>query len=449
MVEEDDGMEAFDFDERDLEFALNPGGRRHFQTKNQATYGGVRPPLLCSSATVVKIFSTFFLKIDIVLVSGPTRRRVMKRMPMPDHRSGMRTSAVRSAVDPNASSDWTKYGKGGVVKKMMEAMGYKEGEGLGASRQGIVEPVQAAVRKGRGAIGAYGKEAVGPRFGETAADAQRRIAEQREAGEATEEVSTPQLKTAWKKASKVKTRYKTLDEVIEEGGSIGFRSAVQTGVKVIDMTGPEQRVYSGYDSFSMKNRPVFNDMSDRENFDVPELMHNLNLLVDLTEESIRRNDHQLKTIKDRTTALEYDLKQAKEMLESEERASEKIKEVYDLIEKFSKRKGDEAPSINDCQALFTKLRTEYKEEYHMFNIEALAVPLVLPQISEYFSKWRPLDPDHLIYGVDLMKEWRDILVDAENVSMFTVRKETPIQIALVPTTDFCGKDGYPHFDGLL
>lgn len=40
MAEEDEGMEAFDFDERDLEFALNPG-RRHFQTKNQATYGGV------------------------------------------------------------------------------------------------------------------------------------------------------------------------------------------------------------------------------------------------------------------------------------------------------------------------------------------------------------------------------------------------------------------------
>lgn len=54
MAEEDEGMEAFDFDERDLEFALNPGGRRHFQTKNQATYGGVRPPLLNSSAIFVK-----------------------------------------------------------------------------------------------------------------------------------------------------------------------------------------------------------------------------------------------------------------------------------------------------------------------------------------------------------------------------------------------------------
>ncbi|KHJ84034.1 hypothetical protein OESDEN_16256, partial [Oesophagostomum dentatum] len=141
----------------------------------------------------------------------------------------------------------------------------------------------------------------------------------------------------------------------------------------------------------------------------------------LTEESIRRNDSQLKTIKDRTVALEYDLKQAKEMLDSEERASEKIKEVYDLIEEFSKRKGGEAPSINDCQELFKKLRTDYKEEYHMFNIEALAVPLVLPQITDYFSKWRPLDPDHLIYGVDLMKEWREILVDTVNTSIFTDR----------------------------
>ncbi|RCN37133.1 g-patch domain protein [Ancylostoma caninum] len=462
MAEEDEGMEAFDFDERDLEFALNPG-RRHFQTKNQATYGiwadreesdeedayarpsfgkkakkdysapinfisgGIKQGSSLEPPDKVKKEEKDDTPIEITF-----KKERKKRTAGANVFAGMRTSAVKGTVDPNVFGDWTKFGKGDVVKKMMKAMGYKEGEGLGASQQGIVEPVQATVRKGRGAIGAYGKEAAGPKFGESAADAQRRLGDHREPAH-VEEPTMPQLKTAWKKASKasdsmfnklyhtVKTRYKTLDEVIEEGGSIGFRSSVKTGVKVIDMTGPEQRVYSGYDSFSMKSRPVFNDISDRENFDVPELMHNLNLLVDLTEESIRRNDSQLKSIKDRTTALEYDLKQAKEMLDQEEKASERIKEVYELIEKFSKRKGDEAPSINDCQDLFTKLRTEYKEEYHMFNIEALAVPLVLPQILEYFSKWRPLDPDHLIYGVDLMKEWRDILVDGENTSMFTDR----------------------------
>lgn len=49
--------------------------------------------------------------------------------------------------------------------KMMRNMGYVPGQGLGANKQGIVEPVQAVLRPGRAAIGAYGKEAKGPKFG--------------------------------------------------------------------------------------------------------------------------------------------------------------------------------------------------------------------------------------------------------------------------------------------
>lgn len=44
-------------------------------------------------------------------------------------------------------------------------MGYVHGKGLGSSKQGIVEPVQAVLRPGRGAVGAYGKEVKGPKFG--------------------------------------------------------------------------------------------------------------------------------------------------------------------------------------------------------------------------------------------------------------------------------------------
>ncbi|VDM53642.1 unnamed protein product [Angiostrongylus costaricensis] len=435
MVEEEDGMESFDFDERDLEFALNPG-QRHYQTKNQATYGGAKE--VEKNGEPIEI----------------TFKRERKKQPTVGANvfAGIRSSAVKAAVDPNVFGDWTKFGKGEVVKNMMKAMGYKEGEGLGVSRQGIVEPVQAkVVHKIMSAVHTPSNP-VFQNFQESASETQQETTR-------VAETSAPLSKGAWKKASKIKTRYKTMDEVIEEGGSIGFLSSMKTGVKVIDMTGPEQRVYSGYDSFSLKSRflvvlnlfvwmkrntsasdglsaavntaeeqlyivgigwtfPVsFNDTNDRDVFDVPELMHNLNLLVDLTEESIRRNDSQLKSIKDRTTALEYDLTQSKAMLETEERDSERIKEVHDLIEKFSQRSGADVPSINECQQLFVKLRTEYKEEYHLFNIESLAVPLIV----EYFSKWRPLDPDHLIYGVDLMKEWRDILVDPEKVSMFTDR----------------------------
>lgn len=37
-------------------------------------------------------------------------------------------------------------------------MGYQPGKGLGKSLQGMSTPITAAVRKGRGAIGAYGPE---------------------------------------------------------------------------------------------------------------------------------------------------------------------------------------------------------------------------------------------------------------------------------------------------
>lgn len=73
----------------------------------------------------------------------------------------------------------------------------------------------------------------------------------------------------------------------------------------------------------------------------------------------------------------------------------------------------ESPSLLECQELFRRLQSEFSQEYQLLGLESVAIPAVLPLIRKHFSNWRPLDPDHLIYGVDLMKEWKDILSDRQ------------------------------------
>lgn len=73
--------------------------------------------------------------------------------------------SIRSAVDPDKFADWAKHSKSDVIMKMMRKMGYVPGQGLGANKQGIVEPIQAVLRPGRAAVGAYGRESKGPSFG--------------------------------------------------------------------------------------------------------------------------------------------------------------------------------------------------------------------------------------------------------------------------------------------
>lgn len=120
----------------------------------------------------------------------------------------------------------------------------------------------------------------------------------------------------------------------------------KNNIKVIDMTGPEQRVYRGYDSFALKTRfvkssyyfymtfRVDTEEENLQNFDVKEIRHNLNLLLDMTEQNIRRSNGQLRSLKDQSTALEYDLNHLKTVLVDEEKEAQRMKRVYELLEQF-------------------------------------------------------------------------------------------------------------------
>ena len=100
-----------------------------------------------------------------------------------------------------------------------------------------------------------------------------------------------------KKKQKPKYVYRTADDLIAAGKKrkVNVQSELSK-VKVIDMTGKEQRVMSGYHALSQKHdRPEeeeevsYSQTQEKKAFDMPELLHNLDLLVEMAEDEILQN----------------------------------------------------------------------------------------------------------------------------------------------------------------
>ena len=75
-------------------------------------------------------------------------------------------------------------------------------------------------------------------------------------------------------------------------------AASSAKIKIIDMTGKEQRVVHGYDAISqLTSNAAVNVEKEKKKFDLPELIHNLDILVNLTEDNILNHDKKYLVIK--------------------------------------------------------------------------------------------------------------------------------------------------------
>ncbi|VDN12660.1 unnamed protein product [Dibothriocephalus latus] len=148
------------------------------------------------------------------------------------------------------------------------------------------------------------------------------------------------------------TAFLTADEVIASVSPATPMAAIRSlgsgrinsdlsKVKVIDMTTREQRVYDGYEaalssSLRHSKRPEFADQAggpddsakQRERrvegrfFEVPVLCHNIDLVIQSTEDEIRRLDRAARFEEDRSAGLEHEI----------ERLTDKIRRATSILE---------------------------------------------------------------------------------------------------------------------
>ncbi|XP_078701272.1 tuftelin-interacting protein 11-like isoform X2 [Branchiostoma floridae x Branchiostoma belcheri] len=323
----------------------------------------------------------------------------------------------RTAVPEQGFGNWEKHTKG-IGQKLLAKMGYEPGKGLGKNKQGITMPVEAFKRKGRAAVGAYGFEG------------NKNLHEQfpTTTGEEEEEEEFQGQLAQWKKQpekakQKVKYKYKTVEDVRATGGPGNKKKmaapATASKIKVIDMTGPETRVLSGYDQIAGTQLQFTDEATPRKKaFSLPELEHNLTLLVEMSEQHILDNERRLRHEKDMIVNLKHEDEKLMEVLHEEKKSIDRLEAVLEMVEECERRLdlGSLEPlTLRDCETMFRRLQEEYYVEYKTYELNQLAITVVFPLVKKLLIDWKPLqDPTLPVQEFCL---WKELLEESHGVPL--------------------------------
>ncbi|XP_008334939.1 tuftelin-interacting protein 11 [Cynoglossus semilaevis] len=450
MEEEEEGVEIESFEVTDWDLAneFNPDRRHYRQSKEQATYGiwadrdsdeDERPSFggkkskdysapvsfvsagLRKTAEEEKQQQKGDLDDDADDDDAPParspQRNAPKRLQMGDF-NRKQSQRFAGGIQPGKGiGSWEKHTKG-IGQKLLQKMGYQPGRGLGKNAQGIVTPIEAKVRKGKGAVGAYGSERTKQSlqdFPVIDSDEEEEKEYQKELGQWRKDPAGTQGK------KKPKYSYKTVAELKAKGKLVGRSTQAATAgelaqVKVIDMTGREQKVYYSYSQMSNKHsvpEEVPPSASSREQkgpgFALPELEHNLQLLIDLTEHDILQSARRLEHEKDIVVSLSHESEALQKRLDAEQEAIQRMEAVLALVDRFPSDDvaPGEGPTLQECAQIFETLQTDFYEEYKMMGLADLAVAVVHPLLKQKLCSWDPLKDNS--YFLEDVGQWRAIL----------------------------------------
>ncbi|NXU53415.1 TFP11 protein, partial [Turnix velox] len=313
---------------------------------------------------------------------------------------------------------WERHTKG-IGQKLLQKMGYVPGKGLGKNAQGIINPIEAKQRKGKGAVGAYGSERTSQSLQDFPVVDSEEEAEEWEVSLAMAEgLELDDLEGSFQP----KPFYDSMEAPSMPGDIQDVSSCFFW--KVIDMTGREQKVYYSYSQISHKHnipddnpqQPLGKD-SKPQGFALPELEHNLQLLIDITEQEIIQNDRQLQYERDMVVNLSHEIQKMSEVLSHEERAISNLSKVLEMVEECERRMQPSCENpltLDECAKIFETLQDKYYEEYRMSDRVDLAVAIVYPLMKDYFKNWDPLKD--CTYGTEIIAKWKNLLENDQLLS---------------------------------
>lgn len=296
-----------------------------------------------------------------------------------------------SAINPEIA-DFEKHTKG-IGLKLLEKMGYKGG-GLGKNEQGIAVPIEAKLRPKNLGMGFrdFREVSSGLPAPPSMDDSEDRSKEVK-----------PKEKRWLKKYRGKKKDFQTADDLLLQKTEQG----VEVRQTILDMRGPQVRVITNLEHLNAEQVDI------EEQIPMPELQHNLRLIVDLVEADIQTYDKKLRHEKESVVIFEKERERLQNEVDRQRKQIDSLEVILGMIESVHQKVAAGSMNLEALAVTFSTLQQEHREDYVLHNLSSIALSFALPLMVGIFQGWEPfLQPHH---GTDIMELWKGLLQANEPV----------------------------------
>ncbi|KAI6649501.1 Tuftelin-interacting protein 11-like [Oopsacas minuta] len=420
----DDGNIDFSVSQQDLEEALDPiktgVKKRKNQHREKQIYGiwanssGSEEDSVYSrnkkQSSRAKDYSTPVSFVNAETSESSHSKQRMHSMRRTNQRHN-RSSSPLSRSKTKDIGGWEKYTKG-FGSRMLEKMGYQQGQGLGLQGTGIIEPIKVQSIQGRVCLDS---KDTGPSQRPEPPD------------EFLEEVKDKKAQKIdrWKKnrgRTEIErgSRFKSVSEVMELANKNprhlnkpklhSFINTERVGLKtkVINMTGPEYQEFDSLEEYVQKSGGGRSGGHGEVDF-LPELVQNIDLLVDNTEINIVKLNRQIEYDSDMLVQLKYEQKELEVKKNESNNKLTRMTKLLLTLDMIEQRHLSGLIELDMCEQWFRDLLADFSVEYTQLRICLLAKPIVFPLIHKAIESWDPLNVPDDTNVLNLFETWRGLL----------------------------------------
>ncbi len=270
-------------------------------------------------------------------------------------------------------------------------MGWRAGEGLGKQGQGISRPIQVTVRPKQAGLGII-NERTEKQLKEAAdREAEKKGVKGGNSNSNSTATTATEYEPGWrrrgdsrKKPPKKVYQLPTDTTTTPSTATIPLNTSQQPSMVITDMRGEAPRVITNISDISQpppQSQQQQQQQQQGKPFYMPELQHNLRLIVDLKEADILNMDRKKHSEQDRMVKLKENKNHLQTVVQTEADRIARMKEIMDIIGKCNEKIMAKQINLQSLAKVFLLFQKKYPVEYSTYKLYTLASGLAYPLLK--------------------------------------------------------------------